>query len=268
MRNDEGPARAAGPGGLVQSVDRAATILEALARHGSLGVSELAAELGVHKSTASRLVATLEQHDLVEQSDPRGRVQLGVGLVRLAATTSAQLDLVQEARPVARLLAAETGETVNVTVLGQHAAVYVDQVVAPTVTPNYNWVGRHTPLHATSNGKVLLSELPDEEVTAVVGELTAYTSRTITDPRVLREQLAEVRERGWSVARDELDVGLTAVAAPVRDLHGEICGSVSVSGQTFRLDPARVEELAPLVRRAGDDISARMGWHPGIGARA
>lgn len=262
MRNDESPARAEGPPGLVQSVDRAATILEALARHGSLGVSELAAELGVHKSTASRLVSTLEHHALVEQADVRGRVQLGVGVVRLAATTSAQLDLVQEARPVARLLAAETGETVNITVLGQQAAVYVDQVVASGVTPNYNWVGRHTPLHATSNGKILLSELPEDELTAVVGELTAYTSRTITDLGALREELAEIRERGWSLALDELDVGLTAVAAPVRNLHGEICGSVSVSGQTFRLDAARVEQLAPLVRRAGDDISARMGWHP------
>ena len=97
----------------VQSVDRALSILEVLARVGTAGVTEIAAELGVHKSTAFRLVATLESHRLVEQTGDRGRYALGVGLLRLAGATTARLDLVQEARPVCRQLAADTGETVN-----------------------------------------------------------------------------------------------------------------------------------------------------------
>jgi IclR family transcriptional regulator, acetate operon repressor len=251
------------PGGrTVQSVDRAVTILELLARRGALGVTELAAELGVHKSTASRLVAALEQRDLVGQTHVRGKFELGVGLVRLAGATSARLDLVQQARPVARLLASRTGETVNLAVLGQRAALYVDQVVGPGTTPSYNWVGQHIPLHATSNGKVLLSELPEDELAAAVGDLTPYTARTVRDLRALRAELADVRRAGRAVASDELDIGLTAVAAPVRNLHGEICASLSVSGPTFRLGAARVEELAPLVRQAAVDVSARMGWHP------
>ena len=90
----------------VQSVDRALTILGILARLGEAGVTEIAAELGVHKSTAFRLVATLESHGMVEQNEDRGKYRLGVGVLRLAGATTARLDVVQEARPICRKLAA------------------------------------------------------------------------------------------------------------------------------------------------------------------
>lgn len=265
MRNEEvgaapppeGPSLA----GAVQSVDRAVAILELLARHGTLGVTELAGEIGVHKSTVSRLVATLERRGLVAP-DQRGKVELGPGLMRLAGAAGARLDVVQEARPVARLLATSTQETVNLVVMGRGAALYVDQVVASGATPSYNWVGQHAPLHATSNGKMLLCELPDEELVSTVGELTRFTDRTVTDLDALRDDLALARERGWTVVSDELDVGLTAVAAPIRNLRGEICATLSVSGPTHRLDGARIEQIRPLLLEAAEDVSARMGWHP------
>src|SRR4051795_12222204 len=148
----------------VQSVDRALTILELLAREGDAGVTEIAAELGVHKSTAFRLLATLEAHRLVEQDGDRGRYRLGVGNLRLAGATTARLDLVTEARPVCRQLATDTGETVNITVRSETSALYLDQVAGSSAVQSHNWVGQHIPLHATSNGKVLLSELTDAEL--------------------------------------------------------------------------------------------------------
>ena len=148
-------------GTTVQSVDRALSILELLARDGEAGVTEIANELGVHKSTAFRLLATLEAHRLVEQDGDRGRYRLGVGNLRLAGATTARLDLVTEARPVCRQLAADTGETVNITVRSETSALYLDQVAGSSALQSHNWVGQHIPLHATSNGKVLLSELPE-----------------------------------------------------------------------------------------------------------
>ena len=145
----------------VQSVDRALAILEVLARIGEAGVTEIAAELGVHKSTAFRLMATLEAHRLVEQTSERGRYRLGVGILRLAGATTARLDLVQEARPICRQLASDTGETVNIAVLSESSALYLDQVAGSSALQPHNWVGQHIPLHATSNGKVLLSGLDD-----------------------------------------------------------------------------------------------------------
>ncbi|HON73582.1 MAG: IclR family transcriptional regulator [Candidatus Lutibacillus vidarii] len=246
----------------VQSVERAITILELLAHHGTVGVTWLAAELGVHKSTASRLVATLEQRGLVEQVEDRGKYRLGAGVLRLAGATNARLDLVQEARPVARRLAAATNETVNIVVRSGDAALYLDQISGPSTLSSYNWVGQHIPLHATSNGKVLVSELAEPELTRTLGELRSYTPATITDRGRLDAELAEVRAKGYAVAADELDLGLTAVAAPVRNAHGEIIASVSVSGPTFRFGAARQAELAPLVRAAADDVSNQLGWRP------
>jgi DNA-binding IclR family transcriptional regulator len=238
--------------GTVQSVDRAVTILELLAVHGAAGVTQLARELGVHKSTASRLVAALERRRLVEQVEERGRYRLGVGILKLAGATSARLDLVQEARPVCRRLASETGETVNLAVLSGGAALYVDQVTGGSSLSSYNWVGQHIPIHATSNGKVLVSELADPELGRVLGDLVPY----------LDTQLEEVRRHGYAVATDELDVGLTAVAAPVRDAHGDVVASVSVSGPSFRFGSARIEELVPLVRAATTEISGRLAHQP------
>jgi DNA-binding IclR family transcriptional regulator len=253
-------AEAADTGNGVQSVDRALTILTVLARVGQAGVSEIAAELGVHKSTAFRLVSTLENHEIVEQTEVRGKYRLGMGLVRLAGASSARLDVVQEARPVCRRLAAESGETVNLAVLSEGSALYVDQVSGGTGLPSHNWVGQHIPLHATSNGKILLSGLEPAEVDLRIVELPAYTHRTITSRTELLRELDVVRAEGYAVAADELEVGLTALAAPVRSAHGDVIASISLSGQTFRLPEARVRELVPVVIAAGADVSRRLGW--------
>ena len=130
----------------VQSVERAVTILDILARAGEAGVTEIAGELGVHKSTAFRLVSTLEQGGLVEQAEERGKYRLGMGILRLAGATTARLDLVQEARPICRKLASDTGETVNVAVLSGHSALYLDQVAGASSLQPHNWVGQHISL--------------------------------------------------------------------------------------------------------------------------
>jgi DNA-binding IclR family transcriptional regulator len=272
MRNEatprptaDDPAAAAAPAATpatagVQSVDRALTILEVLARVGEAGVTEVAAELGVHKSTAFRLVATLEQHRLVEQTEDRGKYRLGVGVLRLAGATTARLDLVQEARPLCRQLAATTGETVNIAVLSESSALYLDQVAGSSALQPHNWVGQHIPLHATSNGKVLLSGLDRAALDALVGRLASYTDVTITSKAKLRDELETVRIQGYAVAVDELEVGLTAVAAPIRNAHGDVVASMSVSGPTFRLPQPRLDEVVTLLVEAALEVSHRLGW--------
>jgi DNA-binding IclR family transcriptional regulator len=246
----------------IQSVDRALTVLSLLARHGELGVTELAALLDVHKSTAFRLVTTLELHELVEQHADRGKYRLGVGVLQLASATTARLDLVQRSRPITRRLADELGETVNITVLSGHEALYVAQTAATAALQPHNWVGQRIPLHATSNGKVLLAHLSE----ARFAELTAaplhrFTERTKTDVRTLRAEVDAVRRNGYAVAVDELEIGLTAVAAPIAGPDGEIAASVSASGPTFRIPAHRVADVATQVVEAGRQISRRLGWH-------
>jgi DNA-binding IclR family transcriptional regulator len=252
-----GPREAGAAG--VQSVDRALTILEVLARIGEAGVTEVAAELGVHKSTAFRLVATLEAHRLVEQAGDRGKYRLGVGVLRLAGATAARLDVVQEARSVCRQLAAATGETVNITVLSESSALYLDQVAGSSALQPHNWVGQHIPLHATSNGKVLLSGLDPSALDRLLPTLPSFTARTITRKSALRAELDRVRDQGYAVAIDEFEIGLAAVAAPIRNAGGDVVASMSVSGPTFRL-AERIGEIAARLTEAALEVSLRLGW--------
>ncbi len=248
--------------GGVQSVDRALTVLSLLTTHEMLGVTDIAEALGVHKSTAFRLVATLESHELVEQVSERGKFRLGVGVLRLAGAAAVRLDVVQESRRITSELATRVGETVNIVVLSGRDALYVDQVAGPSALALHNWVGQRIPLHATSNGKVLLAH----QTPAFVDDLLAhplqrFTDRTVTDPAVLRAALAEALTRGWAAAVDELEVGLSAVAAPLVGASGAVVASISVSGPTFRLPPARLAEVAEAVCASADRISGRLGWH-------
>ena len=134
-------------------------MLEVLAARGEAGVTEVAREIAVHKSTAFRLLGALEGRGLVEQTGHRGKYRLGFGLIPLAGAVTDRLDVVQQCRAECTRLADELGETVNVAVLRDHFAVNVDQARGPSAVATHNWIGQLTPLHCTSSGKVLLAHL-------------------------------------------------------------------------------------------------------------
>jgi DNA-binding IclR family transcriptional regulator len=181
--------------------------------------------------------------------------------VRLAGAASAALDLVQESRPVCRALAQEVGETVNLAILSGRDALYLDQAAGPAALSPHNWAGRRIPLHATSDGKVLLAYLPEDELAhCLVPPLARFTARTITDVARFLELLAAVRQRGYATAVEELEAGLIAIAAPVRDAEGRVIASISASGPSFRIPAERFPALAGAVRRAAAEVSRRLGW--------
>ena len=246
---------------LIQSVDRAIDVLEYLAERDDGAVTDLAAALGVHKSTAFRLLAALEARGLVEQVSERGRYRLGFGLLRLAGATAARLDLVEQSRPVTRRLAAELGETVNVARIEGDAVINIDQVLGGATVATQNWVGQRTPLHATTNGKVLLAAAePAERARLLARPLERYTPATITDRDELERELANVAALGWADTTEELELGLNAIAAPIRGHDGSVVAAVSVSGPSYRLGSDRFEAVAEAVVAAGDEIGRRLGW--------
>jgi IclR family transcriptional regulator, acetate operon repressor len=245
----------------VQSVDRAVTILEILARRGEAGVTEIAAELGVHKSTASRLLTVLERRGLTTQVSDRGRYRLGFRVLLLANATVGHLDLTQLSRPVCERLAGVVGETVNVAILEGDAAINVAQVRGTAAVSTHNWIGQRTPLHATSSGKVLLAHLSATQRARLLGrEMDRFTPATISDPAALDDDLVEVVERGWACTVEELEVGLNAVAAPIRSYEGNVIAAVSVSGPSYRLAAESLPDLARTVVRAADEISDQLGF--------
>ncbi|WP_245239333.1 IclR family transcriptional regulator [Streptomyces sp. MZ04] len=247
--------------GSVQSVDRAVSVLEILARLGEAGVTEIADELGVHKSTAFRLLGVLENRGLVGQAKDRGKYFLGAGVLRLAGAAAVRLDISQEGGPVCRELADELGETVNIAILDDDAAVNIMQARGPASVTAQNWLGRRTPLHATSSGKILLAHLPTTLREGLVARtLPRLTEHTVTGTVALRGELEAVVEQGYAIAVEELEVGLAAVAAPVRAHDGKVIGALSASGPVYRLTDDRLTELAKRTVAAAVELSRRMGY--------
>jgi DNA-binding IclR family transcriptional regulator len=242
-------------------VSRALRSLELIAEAGELGVTELGRRLGVHKATASRLAATLAERGLVERDPSTERYRLGFGLIRLAGAAMAGLDLVSTARPVVEDLAERTRETVTLGVLSGDDVVSIDQVTGTRSIVSVSWVGKRTALHATSTGKVLLAFMDEAELDRrLAAKLERATKRTIVDGAQLRGQLAEVRRRGYAQTLEELEEGLNAVAAPVRQADGDVVAALSVSGPAFRMRPVDLPRIARLTMEAAATVSRRLGY--------
>jgi DNA-binding IclR family transcriptional regulator len=245
----------------VQSVDRAVSMMEFLSRNGWSGVTEVANELGIHKSTAYRLLTTLRDRGLVEQNNATEKYRLGFGVVLLASTVTADLDVLRCAQSVCERLSEQTQETVTVTVLEGDDAVIVHQTMSKSSALSVDWTGMHTPLHATAAGKVFLLHMPDAQRRRVLRRpLERFTEKTIVDPEVLRNHIQAIREDGYGYTLEELEVGLNAVGAPIRSSNGVVVGSVSVSGPVFRLPVESIPEAAELVKEATAEISRCLGF--------
>jgi DNA-binding IclR family transcriptional regulator len=249
-----------------QVVDRAAQLLVlVLESEEPRGVGELARDAQLPKSTASRLLAALERHDLVEQDGRRGRFRAGAALLRYARRGLVSRNLVALSQQPMHALAEATGETVNVAVSGRGGVEHLDQIDSRHFLGTGQWVGRHVAYHCSANGQILLAfgaaELPDVEA------LEALTSRTIVDPARLETELARIRQERFATAVDELEIGLTAMSAPVFDASGSALAALSICGPTLRLPPRRVEELRPVVIEHAEALSERLG-HRQKGVRA
>ena len=245
----------------IQSVERAISVLEFLSHEGWSGVTEVANGLGIHKSTAYRLLATLKDRGLVEQDRETDQYRLGLGLVFLASAVTADLDVVRYARPVCQRLSEETRETVTLSVLAGDEAIVVDQTTSSSSVLSVDWMGRRIPLHCGSDGKVLLAHLPDSRRDHILSRpLRHFTEHTIVDPASLRAQLQAIRAEGYGYSLEELEIGLNGVAAPVYSNGGTVVTVVSVSGPAFRLPAGSIPRLGELTKGAATEISGRLGF--------
>ncbi|HXD65387.1 MAG TPA: IclR family transcriptional regulator [Solirubrobacteraceae bacterium] len=253
----------------VGSVARATQLLEALAASDTpLGVNELARRIGVNASTASRLLATLQDAGLVMRSDG-GPYQLGLRLVTLSERVLASLDVRTVARPLLARLVAETGETATLSVPGETEAITVDFVPSPSSVVSMARVGRPSVSHATAAGKVMLAYVGARAAggrspgraggAAGPVSLTAFTARTITDPGALAVELDTVRGRGWAEAVGEREADLAALAAPAFGRHGELAAILGVQGPVSRLPAAARRLLREPLLTAAADLTVALG---------
>lgn len=245
-------------GATYQSAERVLTLLTSFDDSRSeLGVTEMAALIGVHKSTASRLAAALERAGLLARSGRRYR--LGAEVIRLGALALRDFDLVAAMQPAMDRLAAETGETVNLAVPDGPDVLNVAEVPSAYIlSSSGGWIGRRTTPHAVANGKVLMAY----GTIGMPRRLERYTDQTITAPDVLAAELAAVRRHGYATALAELEEGLAAVASPVFDATGTCVAALSVSGPAYRMKPETLDELGRLCAAASGQPPPARGSRP------
>ena len=220
-------------------------------------VGELAVLAHLPKSTTSRLVGALERQGLVQRDPNRGTLEPGPVLLRYAQRETTGVDLVELAGTALERLASVSGETANLGVATPTEVEMLAQRDSRHILGSTNWVGQRVPHHGSVIGKVFLAEdaLPFPD-----GPLEQLAPKTITDSRELRRDLARTRARGYAIAVDELEPGLWAVAAPIRDAGGVVIAALSISGPTVRLHDGLLDDLGRLVRDEATTLSARIGY--------
>lgn len=242
--------------GLVQSVDRAMLLLEAVAAGGPEGetVADLAQTCGLQRATAWRLLSTLESRGFLHSSGSTHRYRLGPAITRLASSAGV-LGFERYARGVLEELSHGTGETASLAMLRPEGLTYIAEVTPPRVL-TASWLGQTTELHATSTGKAFLAFLPAEEVDSLLPpDLPGHTDTTITDRAVLDAELAHITEAGYATCRGELESTLYGVSAPVLNDRGYPYAVVSVWGPRSRLPDARLAEFGERARAAAARIA-------------
>lgn len=242
----------------MQSVDRALDLLAAVAASEiAPTVAELAERCGINRSTAWRLLATLEAHGMVERASASSGFRVGYGAVRLGAAAD-EASVVRRVRPVLEQLSEASGETVSLALVGAASLRYVDHVsvIAGTFTP---WTEERVSLHSTSSGKIFLAWLSDaERAGALPPTLERFTENTITDRAELEVELAEARRQGYARCQGE-DAALTnGVSSAVLDARRRPIAVVNVWGPERRMPTERLDELGPLAVAAAAAVAGRL----------
>jgi len=243
---------------------RAIEILRTLGEAGRpLGTSAIADRTGLPKATVHRLLKELEQADCLIFEEVGQVYRLGPALIQLGEQARAQWQLVNIARPTLEQLAAETGETVNLGVLHDDVVLVLDTVRdpgGPRLTVN---LGPTAELHCSAMGKALLSALPPRRRDELLARIT-FTRRTVhtlQDPSALRHELELAAKEGLAYDREESELGLFCVGAPIRDAQGFPVAAVSVSGPVTRLEGERLRHLHGSLQRAVERLSALLAYN-------
>jgi IclR family transcriptional regulator, acetate operon repressor len=238
------------------AADQTARLLAAVLERSPRTLTELAEAVGVPAVELGPLVDALQRYDLISWDGSVGGVRPGTAALRFARSGVGRSDLVELAQPRMRRLADESGETANLIVPRPAGTEAIAQVDGRHLLGATNWIGRELGLHCTAAGKVFLAfgvaELPD-------GPLEQFTPATVTDRARLDRELEAIRDQGYATLVDELEPGLSAVGAPVRDRGGTVVASLTASGASLRLAPQRLRLLGRVALEQAHALSTRLG---------
>ncbi len=244
----------------VSSLERGLRILELLAEHGSLKVSEVATLLGTHRSAAHRFLATLKELGYVVQ-DSASRYRLSFRLFEMGIAMVNALGIRQITRPFLEELAEISGETVNLGHWEGDEIVYIDKVKSREVLLMDLAIGTRVPTFCSAMGKAILAHRSEEEIRVFLSSASfkPLTPKTNTDPEKLRLELELIRQRGFATDDEEMVTGIRCLAAPVFDYNGRPEYAISLSGPKSRLTDERLSLLSKDLKRICEELSRRLG---------
>jgi IclR family transcriptional regulator, KDG regulon repressor len=248
---------------MVKSVDRALTIISLVSkRKEGVGVTELAADLELNKSSIFRLLSTLVKHGFIEQNPETKKYRLGYKYLELSSMLLESIDLRAQAKPLLEELASHTSEVIHLVVYDQGEVVYIEKLEGNETLRTHSQVGRRAPMHCTSVGKVILAHLPLNEIVDIIDKhgLPKHTENTITDKEAFFKELGKIRNEGFSTEKEENEPGITCIAAPIFDHARKITAAVSISGPSIRMTEERLAEIKPFIVDIGKKISQRLGY--------
>ncbi|HHW10612.1 MAG TPA: IclR family transcriptional regulator [Firmicutes bacterium] len=244
-------------------MEKALQVLECFTtQQPELGITEISKMLGMHKSSVHNIVSTFVEKGYMEQDQVTRKYHLGLSLLRLADIVRAGLSLRQVALPIMHKAKEIYNETVHLAIEQDGLVVYLESVQPTDRSVARLAVGKRAQMHCTGVGKAILAYLPDERVKAIIEKhgLNRYTDHTITSETELMRELKRTRQRGFAIDNMEHELGIRCYAVPIRDEHGNVQASISVSGPAERLPVADAEIKAEPLIMMGMDISRKLGW--------
>lgn len=256
------PAPRAPRTGRIGAVEHAIDVLRCLSEVGApLGVNDIARRVGRHKSSVSRLVATLETARLIQRDTETGRISLGMGLLALAAPLLSGFELRDVVRPLLAQLAQDTGETVSFGIWDGTEAVSIEQVPGANSVQAFSAPGHRNPAHCTAAGKALLAHMEDQVIAAYCSQpLRRFTPQTITRVDALRAELRQCRSQGYAINTGEFEIDVGALAAVVFDRHSKVIGCVTATVPMYRFGADRRSQLASSIVQCAAKLSAKLGY--------
>lgn len=247
---------------MIQSLNRGIEILFIISERRSLGVTELAKELQINKSTAFRLLETLKIHNLVEQDEITSKYRLGIGILNISNKLVNNFDIIAISKSYLYKLVEITQETAHLCIFSSDKVFTLDQVKSSEIMKVSAAIGKAESLHCSAAGKCLLAYRPEKEINKILDEieLTPFTQNTITSVEILKDQLKKIRVDGYAVDNEELNLGVRCIATPIYNHMGNVINCLGISGPTIRIRNENIQEYIEKVKKISSIISTRLGY--------
>jgi len=229
-----------------------------------VGITELSLELNLPKSTVHRILKDLSKYSIVERENDTSRYKIGLRMLKYSNSLLRSLDLRQIAKPILKRVCNETKETTFLTVWRNEQGICIDSISSTRNSNTHLFVeiSREMPIHCTASSKVLLANQPIEDINRIISKnpLLKYTPNTITEPGKLIIDLLEIKDKGYAICNEELEEGIKAIAAPIKNIDGKAIASITITGLAKRMSSDNIETLVKIIIDSAREISEKLGY--------